>query len=295
MSVTLMGTMQWLLPFPFLFAPWQKTVQKTAAQGTAIAAELPEIRDRGYLIIAVKNNRAPLGFIDETGELNGFEIDIAHRLAEVLLGDSSAVRFVPTSNIDRLNAVLEDRVDIAIAGITLTEPRRRIVSFSDPYYLDGAALITQSPDVQTLRDLRTSTIALIDRSSTVSHVKYILPGAQLIGVSSYAEGRRLLASGRVDAFAGDVSALSGWNRESSGESSGESGAASYRILPNILSAEPLAIALPKGTQYDPLRTEINQALRRWYAEGWLQSRAAYWQLPAETSSLVDTSVNSQPR
>lgn len=275
LSVILMGTVQWLLPAPFLREPWQGSRPRVAA-----AAELSKIRDRGYITIAVKNNRPPLGFIDETGELNGFEIEIAHRLAEELLGNSSAIKFVPVSNVDRLNAVLADRVDVAIADITLTEPRRRIVSFSDPYYLDGTAFITQNPNIQNLSGLRTGTVALLDRSSSVPHVKFILPGAQLVSVSSYAEGRDLLTSGRVDAFAGDASVLAGWSLES--------GAQGYRILPSILSADPLAIAMPKGTQYDPLRTAINQAVRHWYEEGWLQARAAYWKLPAESSPLADT-------
>lgn len=270
-----MGTVQWLLPSPFLREPWQGN-----RQGVAAAAELSKIRDRGYITIAVKNNRPPLGFIDETGELNGFEIEIAHRLAEELLGDRSAVKLVPVSNIDRLNAVLAGRVDIAIADITLTEPRRRIVSFSDPYYLDGTAFITKNPNIQNLSGLRTGTVALLDRSSSVPHVKFILPGAKLVAVSSYAQGRDLLASGTVDAFAGDASVLASWSLES-----GDQG---YRILPNILSADPLAIAIPKGAQYDPLLTAINQAVRRWYAEGWLQARAAHWGLPAESLPPVNT-------
>jgi polar amino acid transport system substrate-binding protein len=270
--VTLIVGAQWLLPSPFLRL-CSEIGSGTAIplEGFAIAAELSEIRDRGYLTIAVKNNQAPLGFIDETGNLTGFEIDIAHRLAEEILGDSSAVRLVPVSNVDRITAVLEDRVDIAIAAITLTEPRRRISSFSDPYYLDGAAFITQNPQIQQLRDLSSGTIALLDRSSTVAHVRYILPGATLVSVSSYIEGRRLLADGTIDAFAGDASVLAGWSVD----------LPSARILPNLISAEPLAIAIPKGRQHDPLRTEINQAVRRWYEEGWLQERAAYWGLPLE--------------
>jgi polar amino acid transport system substrate-binding protein len=245
----------------------------------AKAAELSEIRDRGYLTVAVKDNRLPLGFMDETGNLSGFEIDIARRLATELLGDESAVRLVPVSNVDRLNAVLEDRVDIAIAAITLTEPRRRIVSFSDPYYLDGTAFITQRSDIQQLRDLRASKIALLDRASAVPHVRYVLPGAQLVGVDSYAAGQRLLNSGEVAAFAGDASVLTGWLHE----------AQTYRILPSLISAEPLAVAMPKGDQYDPLRDAINQAIRQWYETGWLQERAAYWGLPAESDQFLDLS------
>lgn len=244
----------------------------------SVAAELSEIRDRGYLTVAVKNNRAPLGFIDQNGNLNGFEIEIAQRLAEELLGDKAAIRLVPVQNVDRLNAVLEDRVDIAIAAITITEPRRRLINFSHPYYLDGTAFITNQPSIQTLSDLQSANIALLNRSSTVPHVRYILPVAGLTGVTSYTEGESLLAQRQVDAFAGDVSVLADWLKNSD---------ATYRILPSIISAEPLSIAIPKGTQYAPLKEAVNQSLRNWYSEGWLQERAAYWGLPAESSQFVN--------
>ena len=247
--------------------------------GVSSAAELSEIRDRGYLTVAVKNNRAPLGFIDQNGNLNGFEIEIAQRLAAELLGDPAAIRLVPVQNVDRLNAVLEDRVDIAIAAITITEPRRRLVNFSYPYYLDGTAFITNQPSIQTLSDLQSANIALLDRSSTVPHVRYILPVAKLTGVTTYTEGQNLLAQNQVNAFAGDVSVLASWLKNSSN--------ATYRILPSIISAEPLSIAIPKGTQYTPLKEAINQSLRDWYSQGWLQERAAYWGLPAESSQFVN--------
>ncbi|PZO23485.1 MAG: ABC transporter substrate-binding protein [Leptolyngbya foveolarum] len=248
----------------------------------AAAVELLEIRDRGYITIGVKDNRAPLSFLDDSGDYTGYEIEIARRLAKELLGDEAAVQFVPVQNIERLDAVISERVDIAIANITLTEPRRRLVDFSYPYYLDGTAFITQQPNITDLKDLRLGRIALLDRSSSVAHVRYILPGARLIGVGSYAEGQALLASGEADAFAGDASVLTGWIQTSPALSE-------YRLLPNLLSADPLAIAIPKGIRHDELRTEINAALRRWYQEGWLQDRADYWGLPAGVSQFVNLS------
>lgn len=244
---------------------------------SVFAAELSEIRDRGYLIVAVKDNRPPMGFLDIDNQLSGFEIDIARRLAEDLLGDADAVELVPTANVDRLNAVIEDRVDVAIASLTITEPRRRIINFSDPYYLDGTAFITRlpsadSPEIQTLRDLQLGTIAVLDRSSTVAQVSYILPSAQLVGVNTYLEGQLLVENGRVDAFAGDVSVLTGWSRT-------DSALRNHAILPSVISAEPLAVAIPKGQQYSSLQAAVNQAIRRWYAQEWLQSRAAFWGLP----------------
>ena len=253
---------------------------------SAVAAELSEIRDRGYITIAIKDNRAPLSSLDESGNYSGYEIDIAHRLAKELLGDETAVQFVPTRNVERINAVIADEVDIAIAAITLTEPRRRIVDFSNPYYLDGTAFITRSPEIARLEDLRLGIIAVLNRSSSVPHVRFILPGARLVGVGSYAEGQALLATGEVDAFAGDASVLTGWLQDARTPS------AEYRMLPNLLSADPLAIAIPKGVQHEELREQINAAIRRWYREGWLQERAEFWGLPSGINQFVNLSPTS---
>ncbi|MEO1403207.1 MAG: transporter substrate-binding domain-containing protein [Cyanobacteria bacterium J06635_1] len=240
-----------------------------AAPPIAISAELSEIQARGYVIVAVKDNWQPLGFLDETGELVGFEIDIARRLAEDLLGDPNAVEFHPVSNLDRVNQVVDGAVDVAIANITITPQRQRIASFSLPYYHDGVGFLTSSPQIQALEDLRTGQVALLENSSTVAHVRYILPGATLTPVATYQEALALLASQQIDAFAGDATLLAGWVQQDD----------SYHLLPDIISIEPLAIVMPKGTQYRPLRQEINQIVEGWHTEGWLQERANHWGLP----------------
>ncbi|ESA36216.1 amino acid abc transporter substrate-binding paat family [Leptolyngbya sp. Heron Island J] len=233
------------------------------------SAELAEIESRGRLIIAVKDNRFPLGYRDVTGELNGFEIDIARRLALDLLGDETALELRPVSNLDRINEVVDGEVDIAIAAITVTAQRQRIASFSEPYYLDGTGFITTSPQINTLDELALSRLAVLADSSTLAHLRYRLPNATLVPVSSYQQAVTALDSGRVDAFAGDVSLLTGWQQQDS----------HYRLLDAIISVEPVAIAIPKGTQYNDLRRAINAAIRQWDDEGWLQDRATYWGLP----------------
>jgi polar amino acid transport system substrate-binding protein len=47
----------------------------------------------------------------------------------------------------------------------------------------------------------------------------------------------------------------------------------------LLSAEPLAIALPKGLQHESLRQAVEQALGQWQQSGWLRSLAQQWSLP----------------
>ncbi|NEP62410.1 MAG: transporter substrate-binding domain-containing protein, partial [Symploca sp. SIO2G7] len=160
---------------------------QVAVPPSVLAAELSEIEARGHLIVAVKDNRYPLGYRDAGGELNGFEIEIARRLALDLLGNETAVELRPVSNVERVNAVVEGEVDIAIAAITVTSQRQRIASFSEPYYLDGTGLITTSGRVRSLDDLAVGRIAVLTGSSTLAHVRYQLPGAVIVPVLSYQE------------------------------------------------------------------------------------------------------------
>jgi polar amino acid transport system substrate-binding protein len=232
------------------------------------AADLQTIRQRGHLIVAVKDNLRPLGFRDEQGQLEGLEIDLAHRLAADLLGKADAVVLRPVANQDRLTALLNDEVDIVIARMTATGPRARLVDFSVPYYQDGTALITRNANLQRLSDLGTQPLAILNGSSTIAELRAVLPDANLFAVDSYADAFQQLETGQAIAFAADASLLSGWMQEHP----------EYHLLPGLMSSEALCIAMPKGLQYDELRRQIDTAILRWQKEGWLQERIAYWGL-----------------
>jgi polar amino acid transport system substrate-binding protein len=253
-----------LFPLPFTLYPFTSKSN---------AAEFKEIQQRGYLLVAVKDNSRPLGFRDERGNLRGLEIDLAQRLATDLLGSPEAVKFIPVANRDRLNAVMEDKVDLAIASVTATDSRSRLVSFSPPYYMDGAAIVAKRSTAQSLNDVARQTVAILKGSSTIPTVKYLLPQVQLFGVDSYQQAHSLLESGKAAAFAADASVLSGWVQQYP----------QYEILPTLLSAEPLAVVMPKGLQYDDLRRQVNAAIARYAAEGWLRQRAVFWGLPIDKS------------
>ena len=195
----------------------------------SVAADLETIQARGYLVVAVRDGWRPLGYRDESGNLVGLEIDIARQLADVILDDPNAVVFEVVPNRDRLQAVLEDRVDVAIAGVTLTPDRMRLVRFSPPYYLDGTGILVPGGDeVPELADLRLSRIGLLQGSSAISSLRYVLPLADLVPLGSYQEAYAGLNGGQLDAFAGDISVLIGWQQEYPG----------YRLVPEAFVGGP---------------------------------------------------------
>jgi polar amino acid transport system substrate-binding protein len=239
------------------------------SQLAANAAQMAEIKQRGYLNIAVKNNLRPLGFTDISGKLQGLEIDLAIKLSQDLLGKENAVKLKPVSNRDRLSVVIDHQVDLTIARVTATESRARLVSFSVPYYFDGTVLITKDASAQRIADFARRKIAVLKNSSTIAEVKYYIPNAELVGVNSYEEARSLLEKNTADAFAADASVLSGWVQQDSG----------YRLLSTKLSTQPLSVVMPKGLQYDELRQQVNEAIARYIASCWLTERVKYWELP----------------
>jgi polar amino acid transport system substrate-binding protein len=235
----------------------------------AIAVELSAIKKRGRLVVAVKETVRPLGFRNANGQLQGFEIDLAQRLAQELLGRSNAVDLKPVTNSERFSLVMNGGADIAIAHATLTPSRLRILSFSLPYYTDGTAIITKSLTIQKPTDLTGKTVAVIEGSSAIAALRSRLPGVNLTGVESYEAAKVMLDRGDAIAFAADVSILSGWSQEFP----------EYRVILPTLSSELLAIVLPKGQQYNQLKEQIDQILTRLRNSGWLEERAKYWGLP----------------
>lgn len=248
LSLSLIFT-PFLIPLPVYGGDWQ------------------EIEKKGLLTIAVKDNLRPLGYRDQQGNLRGFEIDLARRLALELLGEETAVKFIPVTNQERLQLVSDVEVDLTIASVTANTSRRRIVDFSEPYYLDGTAIIVKKGQ----KTDSTGKIGILLNSRSIDQLKYSLPRVTLQGVSSYQKALELMKSGEIEGFAGDVTVLVGWVQENP----------DYELLPTIYGGYPLSIVLPKGRQYQELRTKVNQIIRKLNDEGWLKEKAQFWGLPID--------------
>lgn len=111
------------------------------------ASELiPDIYKRGYIIVGVEQSQNLMSYRDlATGELIGFEIDLAHEIARDIFGDPSKVafRYVDAANREHaLSAPPTERVDVVIRAMTMTKGRADNVDFSAPYFSTSAGFLT---------------------------------------------------------------------------------------------------------------------------------------------------------
>lgn len=238
--------------------------------GSVQASTLQEIQARGKLVVGIKDDSAPLGFYNAQGELVGLEIEIAREIAQEILGSRQAVEFIPLLNQDRLNSLIEGKVDLVIADLAMTPSRLRLVNFSDFYYLDGTGMLTNRAEIVSSENLSGKKIAVLEGSTAIDALKFNLPKTiKLIPVKSYQEGLDLLATKQVDAIAADRSILVGWGNDKP----------SYHLLPEMFSIAPLAVALPKGEAYFKLQEQVSKAIKAKKESLWLKQHLIYWGLP----------------
>lgn len=233
-----------------------------------IAASWETIAQRKVLRVGIKDNLRPLGFRDETGELQGLEIVLAKEIARRLLGDETAIVFVPLKNQDRIEALLNNDVDIVIAQMSVNGARSRILDFTRPYFYDQTAIISNQAQLTTWEAFNGKIVGILPGSSTVGIIKQVLPQAELVGVSSFREANQLLKAGKIDGFASDHSVLAGWAQQTP----------EYQVMPLPQTEIPVAIALPRGLQYVELKIRLELILRELAQSGWLREQQEYWGL-----------------
>ncbi len=163
------------------------------------------VGERGVLRVGV-GNFVPWVFRSKTGEVIGFEVDVATRLAEDM---GVEVEFVPTVWDGMIPALLAGNFDVIISGMSLRPDRMLRVNFTLPYASSGnmlAASVERMPGETTLEafDDRDVTVAAVRGSTAASAVQAQLPNARLIQFDAEADVLQEVLNGNADAYVGAV-------------------------------------------------------------------------------------------
>ncbi|MFE6359833.1 glutamate ABC transporter substrate-binding protein [Streptomyces sp. NPDC057806] len=132
--------------------PEKQTLSPSGADGPTIDAIKNRQGEKRKLIVGVDQNSYRWGYRNpnSTGaaELEGFDIDLARRIAEDILGDPDAVQFKAIPTNQRIPAIQEGRVDMVVRTMTINCDRLTDVAFSAPYFKTGQQVLApKSSDV----------------------------------------------------------------------------------------------------------------------------------------------------
>ncbi len=124
------------------------------SMGSAQESRLDMVIKRDKLIVGTFNSAPPLCYVNDKGELTGFEIDLARLIAKYLLGDPNKVEFVVFTAEGRWPSVLSGKADFGIASTTVYPDRAARVAFTQPYMDSGIVLLTRKDaNVSSLADI----------------------------------------------------------------------------------------------------------------------------------------------
>ena len=186
-----------------------------ASSGAATAQEqgkLEEVLTRGHLIVGTGSTNAPWHFKDESGNLVGFDVDIAKMIAKGLFNDPEKIEFVQQSSDARIPNVTTGKVDITCQFMTVTAERAQQVAVTIPYYREGVGLLTMANGkLKTYDELKAAgsdaTISVLQNVYAEDMVHAALPEAKVDQYESVDLIYQALNSGRADAAATDQSSL----------------------------------------------------------------------------------------
>jgi polar amino acid transport system substrate-binding protein len=178
-----------------------------AAQG-----KLDEILARGTLIVGTGSTNPPWHFVDESGAMAGFDVDIAKIVAKGLFDDPEKVEFVTQASDSRIPNIVTDKVDITCQFMTVTAARAQQVNFTIPYYREGVGLLMlKDGKYKSYDELKSAgsgvTISVLQNVYAEEMVHQALAEATVDQYESVDLMYQALNSGRADAAATDVSSL----------------------------------------------------------------------------------------
>lgn len=184
-------------------APVELEATPTPVPPDYSTAALVKLRSR--IRVGVRFDAPPLTRVNDRGELEGFDVDLAREFARRWLGSEKNVDFVQVTSNSAPGKVKTREVDLAMGGIVQSRAAELEADFSLPYIQDGEALLVRTGTYSDFASLATRSVVFIDDASTFS----LRDAQNSAGVtittkvaSSYAEAYNLLLQNDVEAMAG---------------------------------------------------------------------------------------------
>ncbi|ULE34292.1 glutamate ABC transporter substrate-binding protein [Mycobacterium sp. IDR2000157661] len=215
------------------------------------------IRARGRLIVGLDIGSNLFSFRDPiTGNVSGFDVDIAGEIARDIFGTPAQVEYRILSSADRITALQNNQVDVVVKTMTITCERKEVVNFSTAYFnANQRILVPRDSTIRQPSDLSGRRVCVAKGTTSLERIREITPPPIIVGVVTWADCLVALQQRQVDAVSTDDSILAGLVAQDP----------YLRIVGPSLSQEPYGIGI--GLQNTDLVRFVNGTLERIRRDG----------------------------
>ena len=169
----------------------------SASSSEAGVRTVEDIQADGKIVIGVFSDKNPFGYVDENGEYQGYDIELARQIGTDLGVD---VEFVSTEAANRVEYLKTNKVDLILANFTVTEERAEAVDFCEPYMNVALGAVSHKSHVITsLDDVKDEQVIVISGTTAETYLTANYPNIKQQKFDTYAAAKT--------AFENDANAL----------------------------------------------------------------------------------------
>lgn len=198
----------------------------------------------------------------ENGKRTGFDIDMVEAVAKKL---GKQVEWVDIDFKGLIPGLVSHRFDMAVSAIYITDERKKVVDFTEPYYAGGlVAMVKDGSSIQKLADLDGKKVTVQVGTKSVGFLQQHYPKVQRVEVEKNQEMFNLVDIGRADAAVTGKPAAYQYVRTRPG----------LKVLPEQLTTEEYGMALRKDEP--ELTKAVNKAIEQLKADGTYAAIVKKW-------------------
>jgi glutamate/aspartate transport system substrate-binding protein len=233
---------------------------QTASEG--LSPTLSAVKTAHTVRLGYRESSPPFSFLDQSGRPIGYSLELCEAIVEeigVEVDDPNLkIDYVKVTSDDRIDAVVQNKIDLECGSTTANAERGRRVAFSPLMFVAGTKLmVPKASGVQALTDLKGKTIVVTkgttnEQAIQAADKKFGL-GLNIAVGADHEQSYQMLADGKADAFATDDILLFGLIARHKAQGK-------FRVTGDYLSYDPYGIMFRKGEPQ--LAAVVERAFRK---------------------------------
>ncbi|MCI1985553.1 MAG: glutamate ABC transporter substrate-binding protein [Lactobacillus sp.] len=240
-----------------------------AGCGKSIADQdvLQHAKKTNTIVWGVKADTRLFGLMNtKSGQIEGFDIDMAKALTKEILGPKGKAQLVQVTSDTRVPMLKGGNIDAIIATMTITPDRQKVLNFSQPYFNAGQSLLVKKGSrIHSVKDLKKGDKVIgVQGSTSVDNIQKAAPQATVLQLSDYAQAFTALKSGQGLAVTTDNGILYGMSEQDH----------RFVVVGGTFTKEPYGIAINKGQT--AMTKRVDQAINTLRRNGTYEKLINKW-------------------
>jgi glutamate/aspartate transport system substrate-binding protein len=233
-----------------------------AQTSEGLSPTLARIKNAHVVHLGYRESSPPFSFLDQANRPIGYSLELCEAVVDeigVEVDDPNLrIEYVKVTSDDRIQAVLQDKIDLECGSTTANSDRAKQVAFSPLMFVAGTKLmVPKASSVQSVTDLKGKTVVVTkgttNEQAMHSADKKFSLGLNIVTAGDHEQSYQMLADGKADAFATDDILLFGLIARHKSQDK-------FRVTGDYLSYDPYGIMFRKGEPQ--LSAVVERAFRK---------------------------------